>query len=130
MDSRFFCGHCGERVSRSLYYRHKKLFYSNSEGKWRKNEEHTTASSDTDGYQEFSFSDSEDMEVGMTPDDATIIANDDTSEDSDFDMTQVSKHLFWLVVLLTAFLPLLLYLLMRENFLVPVIYVEIISSYS
>ena len=93
-----------------MYYRHKKLFYSNSEGKWRKNEEHTTASSDTDGYQEFSFSDSEDMEVGMTPDDATIIANDDTSEDSDFDMTQVK--------------------IMRENFLVPVIYVEIISLYS
>ena len=65
----------------------------------------------------------------MTPDDATSIAND-MSEDSDFDMTQVSKHLFWLFVLITHFLPLLLNLLMCENYLVPVIYVEIISLYS
>lgn len=34
MEKRFHCGHCGEKISKTLYYQHKKLYYSSSTNTW------------------------------------------------------------------------------------------------
>jgi hypothetical protein len=34
MEKRFHCGHCGEKISKTLYYQHKKLYYSSSTNSW------------------------------------------------------------------------------------------------
>ena len=63
MDKRFHCEHCGEKVSKTLYYQHKRLYYSSSSNTWKRRD-------DTDGASEaqrpgcviredFCFSDSE-----------------------------------------------------------------------
>lgn len=31
---RFHCGHCNEKVSKTLYYQHKKLYYSSADKSW------------------------------------------------------------------------------------------------
>lgn len=33
---RLFCGHCKEYVSKSLFYKHKQLYYDEKEKKWCK----------------------------------------------------------------------------------------------
>ena len=38
MDKRFHCDHCGEKISKTLYYQHKRLYYSSSTNSWRKSE--------------------------------------------------------------------------------------------
>lgn len=35
MEKRYHCGHCNEKVSRTLYFQHKKLYYSASEKTWK-----------------------------------------------------------------------------------------------
>ena len=66
MDKRFHCQHCGEKVSKTLYYQHKRLYYSSASNTWRSNQD----THDADGAaqsetprlasrEEFSFSDSE-----------------------------------------------------------------------
>ena len=35
-EKRFHCDHCGEKISRSLYFEHKKLYYSSTSNTWKK----------------------------------------------------------------------------------------------
>lgn len=35
-EKRFHCEHCGEKISRSLYFEHKRLYYSSTSGTWKK----------------------------------------------------------------------------------------------
>ena len=71
MEKRFHCGHCGEKISKTLHFQHKRLYYSSSTRSWssdRYKDEcvpsslqvhdsmDTTTSQEVD---EFSFSDSE-----------------------------------------------------------------------
>ena len=33
-SKRFYCGHCDEKVSKTLYYQHKKLYYCSTNKSW------------------------------------------------------------------------------------------------
>ena len=35
-SSKYLCGHCDQRISKTLYYEHKKIFYSQETRAWRK----------------------------------------------------------------------------------------------
>ena len=65
MSDRYFCGHCKEKISKTLYYRHKRLFYDATNRQWRSEYEAETpvkvADSSHDGWKgaDFTFSDSE-----------------------------------------------------------------------
>ena len=53
-QSLFYCGHCNERLSKTQFYKHKKLFYDRKNKKWLKD------STYDDVDEEFEFSDDED----------------------------------------------------------------------
>ena len=57
---RYYCGHCKERVSKTLYFNHKRLYYDPSLQQWKNDAQEAKRDED----QEFTFSDSEDSEVG------------------------------------------------------------------
>lgn len=54
-EKRFHCDHCGEKISKSLYFEHKKLYYSRTSNTWDK----ISAPSPEIGesYEDFSFPD-------------------------------------------------------------------------
>ena len=52
------CGHCGEKISRTLYYQHKKLYYSTATKTWKKRDD-LVKWPDLEQYDEFTFSDTE-----------------------------------------------------------------------
>lgn len=61
MDNRFYCEHCGEKVSKTFYYQHKKLYYTADKQQWERNladEEVSYHSSSEE--EDFTFSDNED----------------------------------------------------------------------
>ena len=58
-NKRFHCGHCNEKVSKTLYYQHKKLYYSCTDKVWSK-----TTSPDVDGEP----SQTEDVRLSDTDD--------------------------------------------------------------
>lgn len=53
-ENRFYCDHCGEKVSKTLYYQHKKLYYSAATGTWKKRDDIVAHDTNDD---EFTFSD-------------------------------------------------------------------------
>ena len=57
MDKRtkriYYCGHCNEKVSKTLYFQHKRLYYSSRTHKWKRDEVPSCSKSS------FSFSDTE-----------------------------------------------------------------------
>lgn len=58
-NKRFHCQHCNEKISKTLYFEHKKLYYSVATREWQC----VTQRSDPDGEDEdndFCFSDAED----------------------------------------------------------------------
>ena len=59
-NSRFYCEHCGEKISKTLYYLHKKLYYSVDTNMWQKitNSADDQQCNDAE-CDEFTFSDSE-----------------------------------------------------------------------
>ena len=65
MDKRFHCEHCGEKVSKTLYYQHKRLYYSSSSNTWKSKDPDTDPGVDVRFEapkrvrEEFNFSDSE-----------------------------------------------------------------------
>ena len=104
MESRFYCEHCGEKVSKTLYYQHKKLYYVANKQQWKRtaaDEEvsHHSASEDED----FTFSDQEDsnMEVrdedDMAVDDYIPVESSEDGDvddsDEDFSFNEVSQPL-------------------------------------
>jgi len=63
MEKRFHCGHCGEKVSKTLYYQHKRLYYSSATNSWSRSAYHDhpgepPSSGQVEG-EEFTFSESE-----------------------------------------------------------------------
>ena len=56
MEKRFHCGHCSQKISKTLYYEHKKLYYSTVENVWVKK---TKIDSTNDLQEEFDFSDTD-----------------------------------------------------------------------
>ena len=62
-EKRFHCGHCGEKVSKTLYYQHKRLYYSSAFNTWRSADDSgVNRGHETHGRSradEFSFSDNE-----------------------------------------------------------------------
>ena len=60
----YYCNHCGERVSKTLYYAHKKLYYDATLNKW---DTGTAPASDMEEHMhhdDFRFSDSDDSKEG------------------------------------------------------------------
>lgn len=58
-NARFYCEHCGEKISKTLYYQHKGLYYSTATRMWQKA---LAANSDDERAiceDEFKFSDTE-----------------------------------------------------------------------
>ena len=91
---RFYCEHCGEKVSKTLYYQHKKLYYTAEKQHWEQEValSHASASEEED----FTFSDEEEkidedpiMEVDncIAVSDETVDSSDDNT---DFDFDKVS----------------------------------------
>ena len=33
----YFCGHCEERISKTLYFKHRRIYYDNRTKQWAKN---------------------------------------------------------------------------------------------
>lgn len=58
----YYCGHCKEEVSKTLYYQHRKLFYDSELNIWADctSEDPRTVDSETD----FSFNSESDTGVG------------------------------------------------------------------
>ena len=52
--SSYFCEHCGENVSKTSYFKHKKLYYDYRSKGWKKTVVHVT-----DHDEDFIFSDSD-----------------------------------------------------------------------
>ena len=52
----YFCEHCDEFISKTLYYKHRKLFYDRKAKKWKKTNNPQFINVDKD----FIFSDSDD----------------------------------------------------------------------
>ncbi len=59
MEKRFHCEHCKEKISKTLYYQHKQLYYSSATNSWTCD----IAASGHRAEEEFSFSDDE---MGIT----------------------------------------------------------------
>lgn len=62
-EKRFHCDHCGEKISRSLYFEHKRLFYSSVSNTWDKE---SLPVDKKEPIQDFSFSDNETSEGIVT----------------------------------------------------------------
>ena len=52
---RYYCGHCGKKVSKTLYFNHKRAYYIADTEEWIK-----TPAAGRDHEVDFTFSDSED----------------------------------------------------------------------
>lgn len=52
---RFHCDHCGEKISKSLYFDHKRLYYSPASNTWKKI---TKGDMESQIFQDFDFADS------------------------------------------------------------------------
>lgn len=87
---RFYCEHCGEKVSKTLYYQHKKLYYTAEKQQWEQEVALSHASADED----FTFSDEEeriDEDPTMEVNDCIAESDVDSSDDdTDFDFDKVS----------------------------------------
>ena len=59
---RFHCGHCNEKISKTLYFQHKKIYYNPSTQVWKKST--TVPSGSNADVEEFTFSESE-MEMSV-----------------------------------------------------------------
>lgn len=73
MEKRFHCGHCNEKISRTLYFQHKKLYYSASENTWKKSGDISDVQEekeDSNEVEDFRLSD--DSDIGKI---SAIIAN-------------------------------------------------------
>ena len=57
MEKRFHSGHCGEKISKTLYYQHKRLYYS-AANSWR-NDSESGCTLNHSSEKEFIFSDDE-----------------------------------------------------------------------
>ena len=61
----YHCEHCGEKVSKTVYYQHKKLYYDKTTGIWKRQESCDTPPGGTDRdtlMNDFCFSD-DDMQT-------------------------------------------------------------------
>ena len=59
---RFHCQHCNEKVSKTLYYQHKKLYYNEDTKSWSKESPSQLEDNKSEG-EEFTFSDSDTPQV-------------------------------------------------------------------
>lgn len=59
-NERYFCGHCNRKVSKTLYFTHKKLYYDVQSQEWISGAQDGAH----DEVQDFAFSDSDENEVG------------------------------------------------------------------
>ena len=55
---RFHCDHCNEKISKTLYFQHKRIYYNPSTQSWKKSRISIPSDGDTD-VDEFIFSDEE-----------------------------------------------------------------------
>ena len=65
---RYYCNHCGEKVSKTLYYAHKKLYYDVTLKQWRSGVACTSGTGgqcakDKNEHDNFTFSDSDSTEL-------------------------------------------------------------------
>ena len=101
MENRFYyCEHCGEKVSKTLYYQHKKLYYTVDSQQWEKNpdevSQHAVGADTEEDHEDFTFSDHErslvGSEEGMEVDGCTSVElSEDSNSESDFDFDRVSE---------------------------------------
>jgi hypothetical protein len=61
-SSSYLCEHCGEKVSKTVYYQHKKLYYDKTTETWMRQETSSVATDDTVFVNDFCFSD-DDMQT-------------------------------------------------------------------
>ena len=52
---RYYCNHCEEKVSKTLYFTHKQLYYDHTTEEWIKRDDEENQS----GVADFTFSDSD-----------------------------------------------------------------------
>lgn len=48
MIKRYFCGHCEQQLSKTSYFKHKRLFYDRKSGSWKKKRIHYQADHSVD----------------------------------------------------------------------------------
>lgn len=58
---RYYCGHCEEKISKTLYFRHKRLYYNPDSEEWISSKE--TQVDNNDMVVDFTFHD-DDVETG------------------------------------------------------------------
>ena len=58
-EKRFHCQHCGEKISKTLYYQHKKKYYCLRTGSWKRDSSETSRQDPEAEFADFTFSDSE-----------------------------------------------------------------------
>lgn len=63
-EKRFHCDHCGEKISKSLYYEHKKIYYSPTSKTW--DNDLVLSPQIGELYEDFSFSDHDDNDGIVT----------------------------------------------------------------
>lgn len=95
MENRFYCEHCGEKVSKTLYYQHKKLYYTVDKQQWKKTPDEEAHHEAINEDEDFTFSDHEDSlevadEEGMLVDEYAVESFEDSDSDDDFDFDKVS----------------------------------------
>ena len=60
-SSSYHCDHCGEKVSKTVYYQHKKMYYDKTTEIWTQREDTSSATKDVDTVMnDFCFSDDSD----------------------------------------------------------------------
>ena len=59
-SSSYHCDHCGEKVSKTVYYQHKKLYYDKTSETWMQQEDTSSATTDVNTMNDFCFSDDSD----------------------------------------------------------------------
>lgn len=64
-ENRFYCGHCKEKISKTLYFHHKKLYYEADTQQWQVAAPAQGTSTSMCEYKDFTFSDSESEQDGM-----------------------------------------------------------------
>ena len=84
MEGRFYCEHCGEKVSKTLYYQHKKLYYTVDKQQWEKNSDEVSHGVASKEDEDFTFSDHEEsFEVGDEGMEMDQYVPVESAEDSD-----------------------------------------------
>ena len=61
---RYYCNHCRQKVSKTLYFTHKKLYYDATTNRWDTDAHGGSSICQQDLSQDYTFSDSDSSDIG------------------------------------------------------------------